>query len=481
MEHHRGRRIFCNRTLNLRSIKAIGYDMDYTLIHYRTREWEAHAYRHTVRLFQERGWPTEGLEFDPDLIIRGLIIDTRLGNILKANRFGFVRHAFHGTTPLAHEETKSVYGRVIVDISDPRFVVMNTLFSLSEATLFAQYVEMHDRGELKGVLGYEDLYRKVRSTVDYAHLEGRLKGEIIANPEGFVDLDEWTPLALLDQHHAGKKLLLITNSEWHYTHAMMTYAFDPFLPGEMTWRDLFDLVIVEARKPSFFMHGNPAFRVIDADGRLIPAREGLEPGGTFLGGNATQVQRAMQLDGEEILYVGDHIYSDVHVSKDVQRWRTALVLREIEDEIDIIEEFESRRRELERLMTEKETLESESYRAKLELQRSKAGYGPPVTRDPDALKARLDELRARLMELDKDIRPLAAAADGLLNPNWGLLMRAGNDKSQLARQVEQYADIYMSRVSSFLEHTPFAYLRSARGSLPHDPNPIPEEQFTEPA
>lgn len=28
------RGIFCNRTLNMRSIRAIGYDMDYTLIHY---------------------------------------------------------------------------------------------------------------------------------------------------------------------------------------------------------------------------------------------------------------------------------------------------------------------------------------------------------------------------------------------------------------------------------------------------------------
>lgn len=28
------RGIFCSRTLNLRSISAIGYDMDYTLIHY---------------------------------------------------------------------------------------------------------------------------------------------------------------------------------------------------------------------------------------------------------------------------------------------------------------------------------------------------------------------------------------------------------------------------------------------------------------
>ena len=28
------RNIFTNRTLNMRSIQAIGYDMDYTLIHY---------------------------------------------------------------------------------------------------------------------------------------------------------------------------------------------------------------------------------------------------------------------------------------------------------------------------------------------------------------------------------------------------------------------------------------------------------------
>jgi len=482
MNAPRSRRIFSNRTLNLRAIKAIGYDMDYTLIHYRTNDWEAHAYRHTVRLFQERGWPTKGLEFDPDLIIRGLIIDTQLGNILKANRFGFVKHAFHGTRPLRHDETKEVYSRVIVDLSEPRFEFMNTLFSLSEATLFAQYVDMHDRGELHGVMGYEDLYRKVRQTVDYAHLEGRLKGEIIEAPERFVDVDESTPLTLLDQHHAGKKLLLITNSEWHYSNAMMSFAFDRFLPGNMSWKDLFDLIIVEARKPTFFTNANPCFRVVDSEGRLVPAREGMEPRGVYLGGHAGQVESCLGLDGDEVLYVGDHIFSDVHVTKSIQRWRTALVLREIEDEIGAIEAFESRRRELESLMAEKERLEAESYRLKLDLQRLRADYGP-TGRIPDEvqLKSQLEGLRARLMELDQSIRPLAAAADGLSNPHWGLLMRAGNDKSQLARQVEHYADVYMARVSSFLAHTPFAYLRSARGSLPHDPHPIPEEHFAEPA
>jgi hypothetical protein len=43
------REIFCNRTLNLRSIRAIGYDMDYTLVHYRTEEWERRAYQYMQR------------------------------------------------------------------------------------------------------------------------------------------------------------------------------------------------------------------------------------------------------------------------------------------------------------------------------------------------------------------------------------------------------------------------------------------------
>jgi hypothetical protein len=47
-------------------------------------------------------------------------------------------------------------------------------------------------------------------------------------------------------------------------------------------------------------------------------------------------------------------------------------------------------------------------------------------------------------------------------------MRAGNDKSLFARQVEKYADVYMSRVSNLGLETPYGYLRAARGSLPHD-------------
>jgi hypothetical protein len=61
------------------------------------------------------------------------------------------------------------------------------------------------------------------------------------------------------------------------------------------------------------------------------------------------------------------------------------------------------------------------------------------------------------------------AATELSNRVWGLLTRAGNDKSHPARQMERYADIYTSRVSNLMYATPYVYLRSPRGSLPHDP------------
>lgn len=47
---------------------------------------------------------------------------------------------------------------------------------------------------------------------------------------------------MLDIRRSGKHALLITNSDWSYTRQLMSFAYDRFLPGDMTWRDLFDMV-----------------------------------------------------------------------------------------------------------------------------------------------------------------------------------------------------------------------------------------------
>src|SRR5262249_44801399 len=127
------------------------------------------------------------------------------------------------------------------------------------------------------------------------------------------------------------------------------------------------------------------------------------------------------------------------------------------------------------LMLEKEDLEHAYCLQRMELQRSRSGLSPLGQAAEDALERGLSAKRAGIAALDHAIAPLAKAVGEVPNERWGLLLRAGNDKSPLARQVERSADVYTSRVSNFLHVTPYAYLRSPRGSLPHDPvrDPVP--------
>jgi HAD superfamily 5'-nucleotidase-like hydrolase len=367
------------------------------------------------------------------------------------------------------KEQREAYRHIPVELSDPRFIFINTLFSLSETCLYSQLVDLFDEDRLPEVVGYEDLFRKVRRRFDQAHIEGVLKAEIMADPARFIDLDPEAPLALLDQKRSGKRLMLISNAEWDYAREIMSFAFDPYLDGGMTWRDLFELVIVNARKPDFFSLQLPLFGVVDEDHGLLSPVPGPIPGpGIYLGGDAARVEGWLGLSGSQILYVGDHVFADVHMSKSSLRWRTALILRELEEEIEAIEAISSVEAELSALMTEKEALEYRHRAARLEMQRTSNDYGPQPERSEREVSRELDTIWARMVALDEQIAPLARQSAQAFNLRWGTPMRSGYDFSHLARQVERSADIYTSRVSNFLYATPFAYLRAKRGSMPHD-------------
>jgi hypothetical protein len=248
----------------------------------------------------------------------------------------------------------------------------------------------------------------------------------------------------------------------------MEHAFDPYLPAGMTWRDLFAAVIVSADKPSFFTSNKQLYKVVDEDAALLRAHIGeIEPGSVFYGGCAAQVEAFLGLSGDQILYVGDHLFGDVHFSKALLRWRTALILRELESEVDGLLGFRAQEQELERLMAEKSALEAELSGVRLALQRTRLGYADP----PDGVfpeRDRVEELRGQIAAIDEKITPLAIAASRLRNEAWGPLMRAGIDKSLFARQVEKYADCYTSRVANFAYVSPFALMRASRVDLPHD-------------
>lgn len=463
------RRIFANRTLNLRSIRAIGFDMDYTLVHYSSAAWESAAFDHARSLLQAQGWPLEEVRFDPGAVTIGLTFDLELGNLVKATRFGYVIRATHGTQLLSYGDLRHRYASTIVDLSEDRFRFMNTLFSLSEASLFAQLVDLFDAGRIPGVSGYRDLYRRLLAALDETHTQGDLKSRIVREPARFVEIDAELPLTLADQRAAGKVLLLITNSDWWYTRSMMSYCFDPLLGPGRTWRELFDIVIVEAAKPAFFSERRPLYRVVDeAAGTLQPHRGPLQRGQVYVGGDAMAVEASLSLSGSDLLYLGDHLFGDVHMSKAMLRWRTGLVVRELEGEILALRDFQQQARQLAALMREKIGIDHRLARLRLARLRLRSGYSEPEDLDLARVETAMRRAASAAASLDARIAPLARAASSLGNEQWGPIMRAGSDKSLYARQVERHADIYTSRVANLAAETPYGYLRADRGSLPHD-------------
>ena len=59
----------------------------------------------------------------------------------------------------------------------------------------------------------------------------------------------------------------------------------------------------------------------------------LEHGRIYSGGSAAMVEKLFGVSGEDVCYIGDHIFTDVNVAKVHQRWKTVLIVREFEDEV----------------------------------------------------------------------------------------------------------------------------------------------------
>jgi len=453
-------KIFVNRTLNMNSIKLIGFDMDYTLVTYNVPAFEAKAYEILKeKLINEYSYPTaiRDFIFDPDFIIRGLVIDTETGDFLKVNRYGFVRVASHGTHFFSFEDQKEKFGPYSIDLTDSRYYIVHTLFSQAEGCMYAQLVDYYDaRNEL---VNYRKLFNEVRKSLNDAHQEAELKGDVVKNPAKYLIQDRRIVDALVKFKKFGKKLALITNSDYDYSRNVMEYCFGPYL--DKSWRELFDLVIVSANKPEYFTSRNRYLKVDPETGLLSNFYGQVEWNGLYQGGNAAILEKHLDLNPSEILYLGDHILGDVVTLKETIGWRTGLVVQELAEEVPILKQTNHAHAQIAAKMAEKEAFEdiSISCREKLWFK----------TKDCHEARKELEVVKEKIIKLDDEIRELIFNSQKGFNKYWGEVMRAGNEISRFATIVERYACIYMSGIANLYYYSPFKYYRSQRRLLAHDP------------
>lgn len=122
--------VFCNRELKMDGVKAVGFDMDYTLAQYKEPAFDQLAFDGAkAKLVYNMGYPKEVLEFEYDhrYWARGLIIDTQRGNFLKIDRHKYVRVAHHGFDRMSSTTRKLLYSRTfnkVMSFSEKSFVNM---------------------------------------------------------------------------------------------------------------------------------------------------------------------------------------------------------------------------------------------------------------------------------------------------------------------------------------------------------------------
>ena len=168
------RRVYVCRDLKLSRIDWVGFDMDYTLAIYHQEEMDRLSVDATVDKLVARGYPKwlKDLDFPLDFPIRGLLIDKKLGNILKMNRFKIVRRGYHGLRELSRNEIRALYYERKIRHKSSRFHWIDTLYGLSEACTFATIVDAYDkRGER---IAYDELFTDIRTAIDEAHRDGSI-------------------------------------------------------------------------------------------------------------------------------------------------------------------------------------------------------------------------------------------------------------------------------------------------------------------
>jgi HAD superfamily 5'-nucleotidase-like hydrolase len=437
--------VFCNRSLRLEHVLAIGFDMDYTLAIYDQAAMDALQSRLTLERLVERGYPPDlaELQVPTNFAIRGLLIDVRRGNVLKMDRYRYVKRAYHGLRSLSREERRELYESRRLRPGVDRYHWVDTLYSLSDVAVYAGVIDHLERTGRHP--DYRQLFADVRLCADEAHASGAVNREMETDFSRYVRRDDRLGPTLHRLRSAGKKLFLLTNSRPEQTEPMMSHLLDGAVRGYPSWRQFFDVIVTGAVKPTFFTGRAPFQDVLDPDAPV----EAFRRGRVYRGGNMTDFERMMGMSGTEVLYVGDHIYGDVLRANVESGWRTLMVIQEMADELAALERHGEDIRRVDELDLA------------LRLTREERHLVGPATRTGSGLAQ-------RAVELERERDDLEAAIGQAFHPYWGSLFKAGTELSSFAAQVEQYAWLYTERVSNLGSYPATHFFRSPRALMAHE-------------
>jgi 5'-nucleotidase len=440
-------RIFVNRDLRLDRIKWIGFDMDYTIAVYKSPEYETLSYELMINKLIKMGYPEsiKSLKYDPTFPIRGLFFDKQLGHFIKVDTFNNIILGVHGKTPLSKQKLSELYPSMYMssETIGKRFYPISTLFNLPEACLLSDLIVYLESSGLHNKLSINNLFQDIRSAMDFVHLQGELKEHTLKNMEKYIKTSPKISILLNRLKKAGIKLFLLTNSDYFYTDKVMSFLLNGQLKEYKIWRDYFDIIIVSAKKPEFFISGTTLREVDINTGNLkIETADKFLEGCVYQGGSIALFDKYTGVRGNEVLYIGDHIYADIIKSKKTHAWRNMLIIPELQHELQVWKK------------------NKKLYDHLLNLQFMK----DEVFKDLDSESKSPPDISV----LRKHIKQTISTLNSQYNQYFGSLFRNGSKQSHFSAQVQRYADLYTYDYLNLLNYPLFYQFSATYNTLPHE-------------
>ncbi len=326
---------------------CIGFDLDHTLCRYNVGPMVRLEYDLLADfLVNKKGYDPaireRSFERDRDLVCKGLTLDCERGNLLRLAADGFILGACHGTRRMSDSDVEREYGRCrkrhpgpgytqhlaehgpqgMVDFGQLLHSFMD-YFDMAAPLLCARIVDVVDEINNGGrpmaeYFFWPDVQEGLKHMfirTNFATDRGGYFPEVKAHPEKYIlrrgpRFREWLQMLRAN----GKYLYVITGSHFDFASHVASYAL-----GE-DWKDLFDIVIFFARKPSFFSEKRPFWRLDGA--REVESFEGwedLETGEYYSQGNWKDLNEFFEYCTEwepsASLYFGDNVLQDVLAPK----------------------------------------------------------------------------------------------------------------------------------------------------------------------
>ncbi|XP_039290743.1 5'-nucleotidase domain-containing protein 3 isoform X1 [Nilaparvata lugens] len=451
--------VFACNELDLDEVNVYGFDYDYTLAMYKpTMDYLLYNLGRE-KLIEKYKYPRDiaELEYKPGFAVRGLHYDIEKGLLMKIDSFLQIQlgTVYRGLSPVSDQQVLHLYKNKIIPLAlvethgrnsqkqmcfvpqkyfTSKMVQLADLFSVPEMSLLCNVAEFFEQKHID--YHPEILFRDVKNSVSASHLVMHKK--LQENIPHYLEKNPDMRLYFERLVKANKKLFLVTNSPHNFVNKGMQWMVGP------DWESFFDVIIVQARKPMFFTDESRPIRLYDkhSETQLWDRVTALEKGNIYFEGTVAQLQDMTGWRGSEVLYFGDHPYSDLADVTLEHGWRTGAIISELTHEI--------------------ETLNNVEFKKNVNwLQMLTQLIEDWQDHEDAATIAAVNEWIKERDQLRQDIKCV-------FNEQFGSVFRTYHNPTYFSRRLFRFADIYTSSVTNLLQFSVHHTFYPRRGVMPHE-------------